>query len=54
MTKQSTSYISTNKNLIHNDDHDDDSNDVQVNKQISINDVLAFKNNDCKLTNEDF
>jgi len=50
MIKQSTSlssFITIDKNIIYNDDHDDD---AQVKKQISINDVVAIRDKEFLLS----
>ncbi|CAF1142639.1 unnamed protein product [Rotaria sordida] len=44
MTESSSSSITSNTIFIYNDD---DNNDISMNKSISVNDVLAIKNNDC-------
>jgi hypothetical protein len=56
-TKQSTllsSFNTTSKNIYHDNDDEDNNDDVQINKQITINDVVAIRNNECKLTKENF
>ncbi len=57
MTKQSTllsSFNTRSKNIYHDNDDEDNNDDVKINKQITINDVVAIRNNECKLTKENF
>ena len=43
-----SSFITTNKYFISNNNIENENGDVQVNKPVAINDVVAFRNNDCK------
>ncbi len=50
----SSSSSTRSKYIAHNNDIDDETDNAQVNNNICTNDVLAFKNNECKLINHTF
>jgi hypothetical protein len=55
MTKQTTfasSFITTNRDIVLNNDVDDENDNVQINKQICTNYVLAIRNNEGKFINK--